>query len=128
MIGSPHISKIARKQHKFKGHHIILSDRTVVECGVPQGSILGPLPLLLYVNDIHRCSNKFRFSLFADDTNTLYADKNLKDLETIVNNELQNLYNWLTANKLTLNIKKIQLCNFSSLSKATCSPAKTLHV
>ena len=66
----------------------------------------GPLLFLLYVNDIHRFSNKLRFYLFADDTNILYAGKKLKDLETIVNNELQNLYNWLTANKLTHHIKK----------------------
>ena len=46
------------------------------------------------------------FYLFADDTNGLYADKNLKDLEITVNNELQNLYNCVTANKLTLKIKK----------------------
>ena len=50
-------------------------------------------------------ANKFRFYLFADDTNVLYADKNLKDLKTIVHIELRNLCNWLTANKLTLNIK-----------------------
>ena len=49
------------------------------------------------------------FYLFADDTNLLYADQNLKDLETIVNNELQNLYIWSAANKLTLNIKKSKL-------------------
>ena len=76
------------------GPPIILSDKAVIGFGVPQGSILGPLLFLLYVNDIHRCSNKFMFNLFADDTNILYANKNLKDLETIVNNELQNLYNW----------------------------------
>ena len=108
-----------------------ISDKAVVGCGVPQGSVLGPLLFLLYVhvNDIHRCSNKLRFyRLFADDTNILYADKNLKDLETTVNNELQNLYNWLTANKLTLSIKNIQLCNISSLPKATCLSTKTLHV
>ena len=52
---------------------------------------------LLAVNDIHRCSNKFWFYLFADNSNILYADKNLKDLETIVNNELQNLYNTVTV-------------------------------
>ena len=57
------------------------------------------------------------FYLFADDTNLLYADQNLKDLETIVNNELQNLYIWSTANKLTLNIKKSQL-QFFILTKS----------
>ena len=91
-----------RTQTRQVGHHI--ADKAVVGCGVPQGSILGPL---LHVNDIRRCSNKFRFYLFADDTNILYADKNLKDLETLVNVELQNLYNRLTANKLILNINKL---------------------
>ena len=67
--------------------------------------ILGPLLVLLHVSDIHRCSNKFRFYVFADDTNILYADKNLKDLETIVNIGLQNLHTWLTANKLTLTLR-----------------------
>ena len=94
-----------------------ISDKAVVGCGVPQGSVLGPLLFLLYVNDIHRCSNKLRFYLFADDTNILYADKNLKDLETTVNNELQNLYNWLTANKLTLNIKKSNFVIFHPYQK-----------
>ena len=65
--------------------------------------MLGPLLFLLYVNDIHQCSNNLKFYLFADDTNTLYADKNLKSLENIVNIELQNLHEWLTSNKLTLN-------------------------
>ena len=43
--------------------------------------VLGPLLFLLYVNDIHKCSSKLRFSLFADDTNILYANKNVKDLD-----------------------------------------------
>ena len=67
-----------RTQKTQVGHHI--SDKAVVRGGVPQGSILGPSLFLLYVSDIHRCLNKFRFYLFADDTNILYADKNLKDL------------------------------------------------
>ena len=81
-----------RTQTTQVGHHI--SDITVIRCGVPHGSVLGPLLFLLYVNDIHRCSNKFEFSFYADDTNILYADPNLKDLETTVNNKLQNLCNW----------------------------------
>ena len=61
-----------RTKTTLVGRHI--SDKAVVGCGVPQGSILGPLLFLIYVNDIHRCSKKFRFYLFADDTNILYAD------------------------------------------------------
>ena len=56
------------------------------------------------VNDIHQCSNKLKFYFFADDTNILYAVKNLNSLENIVNIELRNLHERLTSNKLTLNI------------------------
>ena len=56
-----------RTQTTQIGHHI--SNKANVECGVPFGSFLGPLLFLLYVNDIHRCSNKLRFYLFTDDTN-----------------------------------------------------------
>ena len=72
---------------------------------------------MVYVNDIHRCSSKFRFYLLEDDTNILYADKTLKDLETIVNNDLQNLYDWLTANKLTVNINKSNFVIFRPYEK-----------
>ena len=62
-----------------------------------QGSVLGPLLFLLYINDIQESSYKFCFYLFADDTNILYSDKNLKSLELSVNQELDNnVYDWLT--------------------------------
>ena len=89
-----------------------ISDKEVVNCGVPQGSVLGPLLFLLYVNNIQHCSRKLKFFLFADDTNVLYSHENLKTLELIVNAELNNLFNWLTSNKLTLNIKKKNLVIF----------------
>ena len=78
----------------------------MVTCGVPQGSVLGPLLFLLYVRDMYQCSNKFKLYLFADDTNILYADKNLKTSKLTVNAALRNFCDWLTYNKLSLNTKK----------------------
>ena len=84
---------------------------------VPQGSVLGPLLFLLYINDITKASSKPRFFLFADDTNLLYANKNLKTLENTVNTEFIKLCDWLTANKLTLNIKNQTLFCFGPARK-----------
>ena len=71
----------------------------------------------MLINDIHQCSNKLKFYLFADDTSILYADKNLKSLENTVNIELHNLHNWLTSNKLTLNTSKTNFLIFHPYQK-----------
>ena len=104
-----------RMQSTQIGPHI--SNKANVNCGVPQGSGLGPLLFLLYVNDIHQCSNKLKFYLCADDTSILYADKNLKSLENTVNIELRNLHDWLTSNKLTLNTSKTNFLIFHPYQK-----------
>ena len=94
-----------RTQTTQIGSHI--SERLDSTCGVPQGSVLqAHCFFLLYINDIQESSDKLNFYLFADDTNILFADKNLKSLELYINQELNKVYDWLTANKLTLNIKK----------------------
>ena len=89
-----------------------ISKRKNISCGVPQGSVLGPLLFLIYVNDTQESSDKLNFFLFADDTNAVYADKNLKSLESTVNQELCKLFDWLTANRLTFNIKKTNFVIF----------------
>ena len=82
------------------------SSSAVISCGVPQGSVLGPLLFLLYINDFSNCSNLFDFHLFADDSNLFSAESSLESLETKVNLELKRIHNWLCCNKLSLNIDK----------------------
>ena len=83
-----------------------------VTCGVPQGSILGPLLFLIYINDMR---NAVKFSIvhhFADDTNLLYSNKNQKLLRKNVNIDLELLFQWLCANRLSLNVKKTEFIIF----------------
>ena len=94
-----------------------ISKKEVVLSGLPQGSVLGPLLFLIYINDISNSSDKLKFYLFADDTNLLYADKNLKSLESTVNAEISRVYNWLIANKLSLNIRKSNFVIFRPRQK-----------
>jgi len=94
-----------------------ISGKNDMVLGVPQGSVLGPLLFLLYINDISAISKTLQFHLFADDTNILYSNKCLKSLEKKMNDELKKLYEWLITNKLTLNIKKSNFVIFSSLRK-----------
>ena len=77
-----------------------------VSCGIPQGSVLGTLLFLFYMNDFRKSSNNFEFHVFADDANLFYEAKNLSALETSVNCKLTNVYIWLCASRLSLNMDK----------------------
>ena len=77
-----------------------------VNCGVPQGSILGPKLFILYINDICKVSEIVKFILFADDTNVFYSDHDINNLCTTMSNELDKLHVWFTVNRLSLNISK----------------------
>jgi hypothetical protein len=86
-------------------------------CGVPQGSILGPLLFLIYINDIVKVSPILNMILFADDTNLFISGENLIETVTTLNCELCKLSNWFKVNKLSLNIKKTNYMIFQNRRK-----------
>ena len=88
------------------------SQRLPITCGVPQGSILGPLLFLLYINDMHLAMEHSTIYHFADDTNLLYSSKSLKILRKRLNKDLQLLYDWLCSNRLSLNAGKTEFIVF----------------
>ena len=81
------------------------SETKEVKCGVPQGSVLGPLLFLLYTNDLQNCTDEI-LKLFADDTNGFIYEDDYKALKSKINLLLTNLFKWSSANKLTINVSK----------------------
>ena len=89
-----------------------------ISCGVPQGSILGPLSPLLYINNLRHATQKSLVNHSADDTNLIASDRSLKNLRLTMNEELKSLYEWLCANRLSLNVVKTEILLFrNNLSK-----------
>ena len=100
-------SYLSNRHQKCQVESFVSSEH-LIKCGVPQGSILGPLLFLLYINDLPECLKNTRPRLFADDTNLTASSYSIDDIEIAVNSDLENLRNWLMANKLSLNVAKTE--------------------
>ena len=92
-------------RYQFTYINGIQSSLQLIKCGVPQGSILGPLLFLLYINDLPMASD-LGITLFADDTCLFYSCKNILELKSMINNEMVKIGNWMSSNRLTINYTK----------------------
>ena len=107
-------SYLQNRHQKVKFKNNVFSDYGIMKCGVPQGSTLGPLLFLLYLNDLPFVSKVLTFVLFADDTNIFLKGNNISELMKTFNIELINISDWFAANKLSLNVQKTNCIHFSN--------------
>ena len=105
----------------------IPSSTKLIQCGVPKGSILGPLLFLLYINDLPNVCKSADPILFADDTNLFINGSNLIDLQTEINSELLEISTWLKINKLSLNVRKTHHMIFTTKRKVKPSVALSIE-
>ena len=103
----------------------ITSESLSVSKGVPQGSSLGPILFLIYINDLVNISSSFTPILYADDTTLIFSNKNVAELLQACKNSLVQFQNWSIANKLTININK---CSYMMITNQVNLPQISLQI
>ena len=98
------------------------------DTGVPQGSFLGPLLFLVYVNDLPRAVKNSVTSMYADDTSLCFKSKDLSRLNEALNKDLSRLDAWLISNKLSLNVAKTQSMLVSTKVKRKALDKSSQHL
>ena len=102
------------ERQQYVTYNSCKSNALNINCGVPQGSILGPLLFIIYINDLAKVAKNCFMMLFADDSNLFYSGYDIDELTKTINEELKNVLYWLEVNKLSLNVNKTHYIIFSS--------------
>ena len=113
-------------RHQYVDYNDTKSETKSVSIGVPQGSILGPLLFIIYINNLPSVTPIFHMLMYADDT-TLYCNLNGVNSEVNINNELSKISEWLLSNKLSLNIKKTKFMVFHTPQRRVNYPVLKLN-
>ena len=111
------IKSYFHNREQFVQYNNVTSSQLITQCGVPQGSILGPLLFILYINDLPNASRIIEPLLFADDTSICYSHSDPVVLASVLNEALQSIGSWMRANKLSVNIDKTDYVIFHSRHK-----------